>query len=66
MRNGEWLNRMAMSDLLKLLILNSNGQCVLQMLGKQPDCRCEQFYKPEKNLDEMCFDCVCSWLNEKI
>ena len=64
-KNYEWLNKMAMSDLLNLIITNSS-QCFIELLGKNGCGRCKQFYKEGMDLDDMCRECMYHWLNEKI
>lgn len=59
MKNREWLNNMALIDLLEL----ANGA--------QPDDRCiidnlENNLTPTKCRAWECYDCLCKWLNEEV
>lgn len=65
MTNREWLQNMVMIDRLTLFN-KSSEMCVLELLGI-PNCadRCDKFNDEEKSVDDCCYNCLCSWLNEK-
>lgn len=65
MTNREWLQNMAMIDLLTLFN-RSSKMCIFELLGI-PNCtdRCDKFSDEEKSIDDCCYNCLCSWLNEK-
>lgn len=64
MTNREWINNMALIDFLSIINKNS-VPCVLSLLGVT-DCdkRCTEFNDEEKNIQDVCYNCVCKWLNE--
>ena len=65
MTNREWLQKMALIDLLDFFIQNSD-QCVLCMLGYQAYTdRCDRVFEEDKGINENCYNCICSWLNEE-
>lgn len=65
MTNREWLQSMAMIDLLTLFN-RSSEMCIFEILGI-PNCadRCDKFSDEEKSVDDCCYNCLSSWLNEK-
>jgi hypothetical protein len=63
--NRKWLQGMALSDMLNLIIQHSD-QCVLSVLGCPEDSeRCNRVWQEDKSINENCYNCVCSWLNEQ-
>lgn len=65
MRNRDWLNNMALIDLLSLFN-KCNDQCVLCMLGvKNFTDRCDKYNDDLRSVFDCCYDCLCDWLNEK-
>lgn len=60
--NREWLQNMAMIDLLDHIIKNCD-QCVLHLFGQEAENRCENF--EEGSINNTCYKCVSAWLNEK-
>lgn len=65
MTNREYLNSIATIDLLNCLMQHSDC-CVLCLLGFETYTdRCDKFSDPAKDIDQNCYDCLCSWLNEK-
>lgn len=65
MTNREWLQNIAIIDMLTLFNRNSN-MCIFEILGI-PNLteRCNKFSDDEKNIDDCCYNCLSSWLNEK-
>ena len=62
--NGEWINNMALIDFLTLINQNS-VPCVLSLLNVSDcDLRCKEFSDEEKDVDDVCYNCACKWLNE--
>ena len=64
MTNREWLQNMAMIDMLTLFN-RSSKMCIFELLGiSNLSDRCDKFDDEEKSIDDCCYDCLCSWLNE--
>lgn len=65
MTNRDWIKDMAIIDFLNILNKN-NTDCVLCMLGVPAYTeRCARFEDEEKDVHEVCYNCMCEWLNEK-
>lgn len=65
MTNREWLQKMALIDFLNLFMQNCD-QCILCVLGFAAHTeRCDKFDDPDQSINETCYKCICSWLNEK-
>ena len=65
MTNRKWISNMALIDFIKCIIQGSD-QCFLSMLDAPVELsRCNKYYQEGKKLDDVCYDCVCNWLNEK-
>ena len=63
MTNREWLSKMSLIDMLTLF---NQDRCIFETL----DCdnvadRCEKFNNEELPVETCCYNCLCSWLNEK-
>lgn len=63
MTNREWLSKMSLIDMLTLF---NQDRCIFETL----DCnnvadRCEKFNDEELPVETCCYNCLCSWLNEK-
>ena len=66
MKNKEWLQDMAVSDLLNLLIQNNSDRCVLSMLGNATTTDdCDSLWQEDKSMNENCYNCVCRWLDKE-
>ena len=56
---------MALMDFIKCIIQGSD-QCFLSILNVPVELnRCSKYYQDGKEIDEICYDCVRNWLNEK-
>ena len=67
MKNRDWLNNMAMIDWFNLIIKNSLD-CPLSLIGvpmSVTNGRCKKYGLDCKSINDVCYDCVSAWLNEK-
>lgn len=70
MTNREWLGKMCLADMMKIIIQNSDV-CVLHLFGYNAGAtECGKLTallgnENEIPLNDICYNCVCSWLNKK-
>lgn len=70
MTNRQWLGKMCLADMMKIIIQNSDV-CVLHLFEYDTGTnKCGKLAallgnKNEIPLNDICYNCVCSWLNKK-
>lgn len=70
MTNRQWLGKMCLADMLNIIIQHSD-QCVLSLFGCDTSANeCGKLTallgsENEIPLNDICYNCVCSWLNKK-
>ena len=75
MTNRQWLNNMALIDLLSFINgnLDSDERCIIQLLNDNYDKEFAPVYErnyatsyPYKLIEPAkCYECICAWLNKE-
>jgi prenyltransferase beta subunit len=61
MSNRDWLNKMALIDMLDMISKNLAGCLIYHMNGQNYDGACGRCSK----YNGSCYSCIASWLNEE-